>query len=241
MDKANLSKIKLALLGHGDFATPSFEILKKHFKIVKQNEADCLIVANYGKILTAIELKKPKFGAINLHGSLLPKYRGASPVQTSIANGDKITGVSIIKMDTLVDHGAILAAKQINIDQDDTTPELLKKLGSIAANLILKVVVDYLTGKLNLIVQNASLATYCQKIDRSIILDYKDNQQKIYNYYRAYSKEPGLFIKLEDGSLLKIINAKITDKFVPILVQKPGKKIVSYLNFLNGYRNKPPF
>lgn len=236
----NTQKIKIALLGHGNFAKPSFDIIKKKYKIVDQLEADCIIVANYGKILSPQEINRPKFGVINLHGSLLPKYRGPCPVQSTIANGDQQTGITIIKIDEKVDHGPILVQKKIKITNTDTTESLLVKLGCLCAENILLTLKKYFTGHLKLEEQDHSLATFTSKQDK-IIMDPSDNP-KLLNIVRAYAKEPGVFIKLKNNQLIKIISAKKSNnKFIPDLVQIPGKKILKYSDFINGYKYHPPW
>lgn len=243
MAKQNPTNIKLCLLGHSSFAEPSFAILKKKFKIVEQKDADCLVVANYGKILSKDELSKPKFGVINIHGSILPKYRGSSPVQTAIANGDKSTGITLIKMDEQVDHGPILAKVKMSIDGADTTELLLQKMGQKSAEIILPTLIKYINFSLKPIIQKHKNATYTKKITKDdATLAPSVNQRKIYNYYRAYHKEPGLFIKIDSRNEIKIISAElIDDKFVPLIVQKTGKKPMSYNEFLNGWRDRAPF
>ncbi len=235
--------IKLALLGHGSFAQPSFDLLKTKYQIVPEPEADCLIVANYGKILKQNQIDKCQFGAINIHGSWLPQYRGSTPIQTAIASGDNTTGITIIKMDNLVDHGDILAQIKVEIEPHETTEELRAKMGKMVAPLFLETLEKYLTHKLKLKPQDHTQATFTQKASvNTTTLKYDSPPQQLYNYYRAYKDEPGFFVELSDKSKLKIIQANYkNDCFVPEMVQKPGKKIVSYRDFLLGFRHNPPF
>jgi methionyl-tRNA formyltransferase len=235
--------IKLALLGHGPFAQPTFDRLKETYEITDIYEAQCLIVANYGHILSPEQLEKPEFGAINLHGSLLPKYRGATPIQTAIANGDHSTGVTIIKIDNQVDHGPILASEKLDIDSDDTTESIKTKLGIAASKLVFDLLPQYFSGHLELIEQNHQEATYTKKISPTdTTLDMNEDNQKIYNFYRAYSQKPGFFINLSDNVTIKIIKAKFENShFIPQIVQRLGKQEMSYKDFLNGYRLKLPF
>jgi len=241
MELHKKSKIKLALLGHGIISEPIFKELRDNFVITTPQKADSYIIVNYGKIIKQKEIERLKYPPINIHGSLLPKYRGSTPVQTAIKNNDSLTGFSIIQIDRKVDHGPILFSRKVKITKTDTTDDLLKKLGLSVARIITDILTRYFNNQITAKQQRDKSATYTQKNDKPIVLDFQESRQKIYNYYRAYYKEPGLFIKLEDDSLIKIIKANNLNHFTPILVQKPGKKIINYNNFLNGYRNHPPF
>lgn len=242
-NQLKMNQIKIALLGQGPFAKPSFDLISQEFQITSQGEADCLLVANYGKILTLNELNQPKYGSVNIHGSILPKYRGSSPIQTAIANGDKSTGITIIKMDEKVDHGPILATDSIDIGADDTTSTLRIKLGQIASHIIVSTLNDYFLGKIKPIVQDESKATLTRKIDfKNTELNPKTDPQTLYNQFRAYRDEPGAYIRLGNDQILKIIDANLIEgKFLPIQVQREGKKPVKYEDFLNGYHGVIPF
>lgn len=232
------SKNKIALLGHGIFTSATFKVISENFNVVARQDADCYVVANYGKILSKDELNNLKFGAINLHGSILPKYRGSSPVQTAIINNESRTGLTIIKMDEKIDHGPILKIIETKILSDDTTQDILSKLDALASRVIVDILNRIFTRNIKPIAQDHKNATYTNKITNPIIIPINANSNIIYLNYRAYSYEPGLFIKLQDNNLLKIIHAKYTNTFVPLIVQRPGKKPVSYNEFLNGYRGK---
>lgn len=235
--------IKLALLGHGSFAEPAFKLLQDKYEIVTQDKADCLIVANYGHILTSDELNRPKFGAVNLHGSILPKYRGSSPIQTAIAKGDVKTGVTVIKMDDKIDHGPVLGFTEIDIASHDSTESLRTKLGEIAAPLLLALLPEYFLSKLVLAEQDESSATHTKKLSMATTtFPAKTLDEKLYNYYRAYHEKPGLYINLEGDQTIKIIEASYQNGvFTPEIVQRLGKKSLSYSDFLLGYRFPAPF
>ncbi len=234
---------KLTLLGHGPFARPAFEALVKQFEIVTQDKADCLIVANYGKILSPIELHQPLFGAINIHGSVLPHYRGASPIQTAIKNDESETGVTIIVMDEKVDHGPMLGSATAVISPDDTTESMRIKLGLLAVPLLLKTLPLYFSGNIPPIAQNEKDATFTNKISaKDTLLDLNWPGIRLYNYFRAYGQEPGVFIQLDGQDQLKILEALLVDnQFTPTIVQRSGRKPVSYTDFLRGYRGSLPF
>lgn len=240
MDKHTNQKINIALLGHGDFAQSIFAIISKHFNIVSQAKADCLVVCNYGKILTQIELSKPKFGAINIHPSLLPKYRGPSPIQSAIAQGEIKTGITIIKLDWQVDHGPILAQAKVNIEPDETAEELTHKLAKLSQHLIIDMLKKYFSDELTLLPQDDSLATYTIKNKKPFYICPNDNPLQQYNLIRAYANEPGVFIQFESLDL-KILKAQLIDKkLVPTLVQRRGKKPMTFEAFKHGYKDNLP-
>lgn len=242
METKDLSKIKIALLGHGPFARPIFEEVEKHFTISSAENSDAYLVANYGKIIPFAEINQLRFGAINVHGSILPKYRGASPIQTALANGDKTTGITIILIDEKVDHGPVLAKKEIKINPDDTTEDLYPKLGNLAGKIIVPTLRQLFSGKIVPVEQDHLQATFTTKIKSPVVLLPTDNHQKLFNHYQAYFREPGFFIDLGQSGQLKIIQAKLErKKFVPLIVQKPGKKPLPYRIFLQGFRGADPF
>ena len=122
------------------------------------------VVVAYGKIIPEEILNMPKLGSINIHYSLLPKYRGASPVESAILNGDTETGISIQKMAFKLDSGDMLAQEKVKISPDEKTPDLRKRLIKIGAELLVKILPEFTAGKIKLIPQNGSLASVCKKI-----------------------------------------------------------------------------
>ncbi|MBI4040107.1 methionyl-tRNA formyltransferase, partial [Candidatus Daviesbacteria bacterium] len=113
-----------------------------------QLQADLYIVASYGKIIPQALLDIPKLGAINVHGSILPKYRGASPIQTAILNGDQTTGITIMLMDAEMDHGDILTTEVISISETDNYLTLSKKMSQLGTSLLIKTLPDFIKGKI---------------------------------------------------------------------------------------------
>ncbi len=133
---------------------------------LKQINLDLLVVASYGQIIPEKIINLPKLGSVNFHGSLLPKFRGAVPVQMAILQGCSTTGVTLQKMTFEMDAGDIIAQRMISIDKDDTTESLMKNLGDTASLMVDKELLDYLQNpNFKLIQQNHSLATYCYKSD----------------------------------------------------------------------------
>jgi methionyl-tRNA formyltransferase len=233
-------------------------------KAVCHSEADLFITAAYGKIIPKNILDLPKFGCINIHPSLLPKYRGASPIQSALLNGDKETGITIMKMDEKMDNGPKISEIRYRISETDTTEILMEKMANIGAELLLKTIPDYLEGKIKPQEQNHNEATFCKiikKIDGKI--DWQKSAEQIYNQWRAFQPWPGVFfeLRIKNKELgIKIIELSLTDlesqnktgelfigynkllvacgdrKLLEIRkIQPEGKKIMEAKEFINGY------
>jgi methionyl-tRNA formyltransferase len=178
------------------------EKLKENFNFkseILNLKPDLFIVAAYGLILPKEILDIPKYGSLNIHPSLLPKYRGASPIQATILNGDKITGVTIILMDEKMDHGPILARRKLEIQNSKITyPELTEKLAKLGAELLIETLPKWIKGGIKPISQDDSKATYTKIIKKE---DGKINWQKsaeeIERMIRAYSPWPGTYTYLK--------------------------------------------
>jgi len=203
---------------------------------VTSYQLDLAILVAYGKIIPAEILTLPRLGFVNVHPSLLPKYRGPSPIQSAILEDEQTTGVTIIKLDEVVDHGPILAQEQTPILESDTHLTLVEKLGLLGADLLLTVLANYLNGSLQPKKQNHTLATFTrkiEKIDGYVDLDNPPLKGKLDRMVRAFYPWPGVWIQL------KTHNSKlITIKFLPgNLIQPEGKKPMTIRQFLNGYPN----
>ena len=165
---------------------------------IKEQNPDIIIVAAYGKILPKDLLVIPKFGVINTHPSLLPKYRGASPIQNALLNGEKETAATIMLMEEKVDAGKILSQKKVEIKNNETYLELSKKLAKISAELLSDTLFLWIAGKIKPIQQDDKLATFCQLIRKEDgKIDWSDEAQSIYNHYRAFVVWPGIFTHWE--------------------------------------------
>lgn len=242
-------KLKVIFLGTPDFIKPIKDQLAKHLKLVNlPNEADLGVVAAYGKILTKKELEAPKYGFINVHPSLLPKYRGPSPIQQAILNGDKTSGISIIKMDEEVDHGTILYQEELGLSDNDNFDTLSKKMFLRASQILPKVIQDFLQGKIKPRLQRHAIATYCNRLtresgyfnlpagplhrsfneaSRQVSADFLQTLDKM---IRAYYPWPGVWTRWKN----KIV------KFYPEgKIQMEGKKVMPIKDFLNGYPDFP--
>ncbi len=182
---------------------------------------DLIVVAAYGKILPAALLELPGFGCINVHTSLLPLWRGASPIQNALLAGATETGVTIMLMDTGMDTGDILTQKSVAIDRDDTHSSLLQKLTVTGTDLLLETLPQWIERRITPIKQNNEEATLCQLIEREDgrIL-WSSDAESIYNRYRALYPWPGVFTYFKgDNNLLRL-------KLITLSFQKQNAHIV---------------
>ncbi len=186
---------------------------------LKNQKPDLLIVAAYGKILPQAVLDLPGFGALNVHASLLPHYRGPSPIQNVILDGEKETGITIMLMDSGIDTGDILSQKKIKINPDETAEELTEKLGNLSTSLLIETISLWVERKITPKAQNAELASLCQLIERSdgkVI--WLNDAQAIYNQYRAFHAWPGVFTYWQRGEAnirIKINKLSLRKTFSP--------------------------
>ena len=208
---------------------------KTDLEDIQKTKAEVAVLAAYGKILPKKVLDYFKYGILNIHPSLLPKYRGPTPVQSAILNADKETGVSIIKLDEKMDHGPILAQIKEKILKDDTAKSLYERLFKIGADLLYQNIKQYVKGDLKLREQNHQKATFTKlltKKDGYFYLNSPPSLEKLDLMTRAYFPWPGTWTRSTINNKSSII------KFLPQKkLQIEGKKPVSYKDFLNGYPN----
>lgn len=223
---------------------------------------DLNIVAAYGKIMPLGVLNIPKHKSINIHPSLLPKYRGPSPIQATILNGDKETGVTIMLMDEKMDHGPILFQKKYTLEDNLTIGDIHDELADLSSGILVDAIYKYISGKIQLQEQDHEQATFCKMIKKEHgKIDWNKSSRDIYNQWRAFTPWPGLFMEYK-GNILKLIQIKLTDikdninigEFIVkdkklyisckdnILLeikklQPQGKKIMDTVSFINGYLN----
>jgi methionyl-tRNA formyltransferase len=191
---------------------------------------DLFIVVAYGKILPEELIKSPRLGSINIHYSLLPKYRGASPVESAILAGDTETGVSIQQMEFKMDAGPILAEEKVMILPTETTEELRARLIQTGGNLLVKILPDILEQKISPQPQDESQATFCKKIKKEdgLVDPFKDDPEVTYNKFRAYNKWPRIYYFDENKKRVIITDATLLDgKFViKKIIPEGGKERV---------------
>lgn len=178
-------------------------------------EADFFVVAAYGKIIPQRFLNLAKKGALNIHPSLLPKYRGASPIQSAVLAGEKETGVTIMLMDQLMDHGPILSQTRVIILAKETYLDLSNRLAIIGAELLVKTILDYFDEKIQPIEQKHTEASVCHLLKKTDgAIDWHKSAIEIYNQWRAFVVWPGIYavmkIKNRDG-MVKFVELKLSD------------------------------
>lgn len=159
--------------------------------IIKEIDPACIVVAAYGKILPREILDLPKFGCINVHGSLLPKYRGSAPIQWSVINGDKETGVTIMQMAEGVDTGDMLYQKAIPINIDDTAESMFNKLSDLGGEMIVEAIEKLEKGELTAEKQDETLATHAPMLDKAISeIDWHKPALEVHNLVRGLYSWP---------------------------------------------------
>jgi len=204
-----------------------------------KNIPDLFIVVAYGKIIGENILNIPTLGSINIHYSLLPKYRGASPVESAILNGDTETGVTIQKMIYKMDAGPIVAKKEVNILTDEKASELKTRLIKIGGELLVKTLPEFINGKIEEIEQNETEATFCKKIKKENgLIDLNADTIKNYNKFRAYALWPRSFF-FQDGKRIIITDAVLeNNQFIIKKVLPEGKKEIYYTDFVKTNTSK---
>lgn len=233
------------------------------FDKLKEYECELIVVAAFGQIIPEEILKFPKHGCINVHASLLPRLRGASPIQTAILEGDAETGVTIQQMGVGLDTGDILSQSRIPIDKDDTGGSLFDKLADLGAELVVKTIEDIGEGRIKPCPQDEDKASYAKKIDKSMgRIDWNMDACEIERLIRALDPWPSAFSSLE-GRMVKIWKAqtvpgtdaapgRVTDvrkdgisvacgsgSIIIKEIQLEGKKRMPVHDFLLGYDLKP--
>ena len=170
------------------------------------------IVAQYGLIIPKTIIDSFPQGMINVHGSLLPKYRGASPIQTAIVNGEKETGVTIMLMDEKMDHGPILSQKELPIDPNDTFTALADKMAAVGSKLLLDTIQKYIAGEIAPQAQDHEKATFTKLLTKEGgLVDFNRTNDEIYNQYRGLTPWPGIWTVL-NGKRLKLLKIAKKDK-----------------------------
>ncbi len=198
---------------------------------LETQEPDLFIVVAYGKILPEKVLNIPRLGSINIHYSLLPKYRGASPVESAILNSETETGVTIQQMAFKMDAGPIVAQEKINILPEEKAPELRERLIKLGGELLVKIIPEILEQKTKPVPQDESKATFCTKIKKEDgLIDLNADGLINYNKFRAYANWPRTFF-FKDGKRIIITEATIEEgKFIVKKIIPEGGKEKEYKN-----------
>lgn len=236
--------------------------IRKEYEFVKELNPDLIVTLAYGQIIPQALLDIPRLGCLNLHGSLLPKYRGAAPIQYSLINNDKLTGMTLMKMVSQMDAGEMYAKKTIEIDENDNCSSLFNKMAIAAEHLIIDTLPRYIKGELTGIKQNEDEVSFCPTIKpQQEKIDFSMSKEQIHGWIRALSNEPGAYFMYEskkvkvfkskilndniDGEIGEIIQADKKGLVIQLIngqmslleLQKEGKKRIDYLSFVNGERN----
>ena len=182
-------------------------------ELLHELQPELIVVAAFGQFLSKEILELPKYGCINVHASLLPKYRGAAPIQYAIIKGEKESGVTIMQMDIGMDTGAMLDMVVVPIEENTTMGELHDALREQGAALLLQVIDKIATGTAVAEPQDNEQATYATLLDRSMEhIDWSKTAQEVHNLIRGFNPAPSTFTKLPNGKSLKIWGSKMTDK-----------------------------
>ena len=236
--------------------------IRDDFAFMDDIKPDLVITLAYGQIVPQAFLDKVPMGCLNLHGSLLPKYRGASPVQTALINNDKVTGVTLMEMVKAMDAGRMYAKKEVIINEDDNATSLFNKIKEAAGDLILESLPLYINGELKGEAQDENAVSLCSTIKpEQEKLDLSLSAQEIVGWIRGLSDEPGAYLFINELKL-KIYKAKVINQIVDheigeivaanksglifqakdgqisiLELQKEGKKRMDYRSFVNGNQN----
>lgn len=182
-------------------------------ELLHELQPELIVVAAFGQFLSKEILELPKYGCINVHASLLPKYRGAAPIQYAIIKGEKESGVTIMQMDIGMDTGAMLDKVVVPIAENTTMGELHDALREQGAALLLEVIDKIAAGTAVAEPQDNEQATYATLLDRSMEhIDWSKTAQEVRNLIRGFNPAPSTFTKLPNGKSLKIWGSKMTDK-----------------------------
>lgn len=191
-------------------------------KALQSLRPDLIVVAAFGQILPVPVLEVPRFGCLNVHTSLLPKYRGAAPIQWAIINGDPVTGVTIMKMDAGMDTGAIVLQEQIRIGPEDNSGTLHERLAVLGAEVLLRAIPDYVAGRLRPRPQPSEGASHAPKIRKEDCrIDWSLAAHSIRNRIRAFTPWPGAFLVLPP--CLESRQLKVWEAQVEPHAAKPGE------------------
>ena len=234
--------------------------IRDEYDEILKLDPEMIITCAYGQIIPSEILNYPKYGCINVHASLLPKYRGGAPIHRSIINGDKETGITIMYMDEGMDTGDIISKREVVIEEYDNLETLSDKLSICGRDLLLDTIPDIVEGKNNRIKQDDKLVSYAYNIaPEDEIIDFNKSSKEIYNLIRGLSPSIGAYFLL-DGERFKVYKAKIgTNKLgvgkislykdcigigtndgeiLLLEVQPMGKKKMDIKSYLNGIKKE---
>ncbi len=236
---------------------PSSMRSEEAYNSLKELNPDVIVVAAYGQILPKAVLDLPKFGCVNIHGSLLPKYRGAAPIQQSVLDGEKVTGVTTMLMDAGLDTGDILLKAETKIGENETAGELFDRLAVLGGELIVETLDKLKKGEITPQKQDESLATHTSKISKELCpIDFNKSAFEVHNKVRGLNPWPVAVTEIA-GKTVKVYSTRVTDlsgepgtilslkpfviacgeKSVELIeIQPQGKKRMTAQAFLAGHK-----
>ena len=236
---------------------PSSMRSEEAYNSLKELNPDVIVVAAYGQILPKAVLDLPKFGCVNIHGSLLPKYRGAAPIQQSVLDGEKVTGVTTMLMDVGLDTGDILLKAETEIGENETAGELFDRLAVLGGELIIETLDKLKKGEITPQKQDESLATHTSKITKELCpIDFNKTAYEVHNKVRGLNPWPVAVTKIA-GKTVKVYSSRVSDmsgaagtilslkpfvvacgdKSVELIeIQPQGKKRMTAQAFLAGHK-----
>lgn len=247
-----VKKIALELLPNTPLLQPQKCSTPEMVEELKKIQADLFVVAAYGEILSQAILDIPRLGCINVHGSYLPKLRGAAPIQRALMQGDTETGISIIRMVRKMDAGNVLYAEMLPIGPSVTYGELERALAHLGSSCLLHALNDLEQGEISEIVQDEAEVTFADKITpKDLEIDWRRPASQIHNQVRALSPEPGAFCYVTirgQKKRMKILQTELVDTSISttfevvceegslrlLTVQLEGKPIMKAADFLKG-------
>ena len=203
------------------------ENIRKDYQPIIDANPDLIVTAAFGQIIGTKVLNYPKYRSINVHASLLPKYRGGAPIHYSVINGDSETGVTIMYMEKAMDAGDILSQRAIPILEEDTTGSMFEKLSLVGRDLLMETIPSLINGEITPIKQNPDEVTYAYNITKEEeYLDLNKEANILYNQIRGLLPVPGAYMMLK-GDNIKVYSAKVSDmshnKEVGTIINKTKK------------------
>ena len=232
--------------------------IRKEYEEVLNYEPDLILVCAYGQIIPKAVLDHPRYGCVNTHGSLLPKYRGGAPIQRSIIDGEKETGITLMYMSEKMDEGDILAQDKLVITDDDTNSSLFSKMSDLALAMLRRDLDKIIRGEIKAIPQDHDKATYAYNLKKEDeYIDFDEQVRKVYDHIRGLLDDPGAYSVLDD-KVYKFHKVRYTDEVLTEpctiyglydkalaigakdgtilvdIIQSEGKKAMDARSFFNG-------
>ncbi len=225
--KVQMSPVKqVALENNIEVLQPAKVREEEFIKLIQSMKLDLIVVVAFGQIIPKEILDSPKYGCVNVHASLLPKYRGAGPIQKAILNGDKVTGITTMMMDVGLDTGDMLLKKEVEIESSDTGGSLFEKLSGISGELLLKTLDGLEKGNIVREKQNDELSSYAPMLSKSDgIIDFNSTPSAVFNKVRALNPWPSAYSFI-NGKMIKmwsvepVYNEEINSPFEVLAVEK---------------------